>query len=291
MVKNAGDLASGNCSFRDCGAVYLFTNENIYGTLKTVGDISDRRVLTVGASGDHAFEAYLAGAGIVDTFDINLNQKNIIELKSCMIKKLPYGQFMDFFFSSDNFFNQKILTPIQSSFSDDVRKFLARCADGNILDRFRYRAAYTKEYNIKNLQYISNKENYSLLRDRLPETIRFIHSDISSLKNKLNPKYDLMLLSNIVTYLYPNSCDFEEKLLCTYKDILVPLVLDGVTNGGRVYFYYDWGVNSAAWANFMDYFQAKYRPDMSMVARVVSPAYCKSINDIVLYATKKQKTL
>ena len=75
-------------AFHDHAPVYLFTNENIYGTLKTAGDISNKKILTVGASGDHVFESYLLGARDVHTFDINSSQKNVIELKNHMIREL-----------------------------------------------------------------------------------------------------------------------------------------------------------------------------------------------------------
>ena len=64
MIKQAGiDIwATETYAFQDRDPVYLFTNENISGTLKTAPNISGARVLAVGASGDHAFESYLAGA-------------------------------------------------------------------------------------------------------------------------------------------------------------------------------------------------------------------------------------
>ena len=83
--------------FKNGAPVYVFTNENIAGYMPALGDITGARVLSVGASGDHAFESYLAGASHVDTFDINSNQKNIIELKTHMIRHLPYEKFTEFF--------------------------------------------------------------------------------------------------------------------------------------------------------------------------------------------------
>ena len=80
-------------AFHDHDPVYLFTNENIYGTLKTAGDISNKKILTVGASGDHVFESYLLGAKDVHTFDINSSQKNVIELKVSIISSNFFGVF------------------------------------------------------------------------------------------------------------------------------------------------------------------------------------------------------
>ena len=70
--------------------VFLFTNENISGYLDKMDDLSGKSVLSVAGSGDHAFECLLRDAKSVDTFDVNYLQKHVIELKSKMIKHLPY---------------------------------------------------------------------------------------------------------------------------------------------------------------------------------------------------------
>src|SRR5574344_937861 len=238
-------------AFHDHAPVYLFTNENIYGTLKTAGDISNKKILTVGASGDHVFESYLLGARDVHTFDINSSQKNVIELKNHMIRELSYADFMDFFFSRKNFFNQKILTPIKSKFSDDLQAFLKKCTIGDIRKDFKYRAAHTSEYDINKLQYIASKSNFNTVRDRLPEHIPFKHCDISTVRIAMQDnvqkygshylehanipfeqsgpelhadfteQYDLILLSNIFSYLYSDSYNIEEKLTQTQRNVLV----------------------------------------------------------------------
>lgn len=80
-------------AFQDKSPVYLFTNENVAGYLRPI-NLQDARVLSIGASGDHAFEAYLAGAKHVDTFDINSWQKPVIELKTHMIRNLDYKSLL-----------------------------------------------------------------------------------------------------------------------------------------------------------------------------------------------------
>lgn len=305
-------------AFQDGDPVYLFTNENIYGTLKTAGDISGKKILTVGASGDHAFESYLLGAGDVHTFDINSNQKNVIELKNHMIRRLPYADFMDFFFNRRNFFNQKILMPIKSNFSDNLRAFLKKCNGRNKLrDNFKYRTAYTSEYDIKRLQYIANENNYNVVRDRLPEHIPFKHCDISTVykamqyrvqnygSNNLNQinkitdtphlyadfteRYDLILLSNIFSYLYGYARDVSQRLSYMHRNVLEPLIANNTTDDGRVYFHYAWGEKASAWVNFLHYFQTENDLPTKLVARTVDGAYHNYKYDMVLYATRKQR--
>lgn len=306
-------------AFHDHAPVYLFTNENIYGTLKTAGDISNKKILTVGASGDHVFESYLLGARDVHTFDINSSQKNVIELKNHMIRELSYADFMDFFFSRKNFFNQKILTPIKSKFSDDLQAFLKKCTIGDIRKNFKYRAAHTSEYDINKLQYIASKSNFNTVRDRLPEHIPFKHCDISTVRIAMQEnvrkygthylehanipfeqsgpelhadfteQYDLILLSNIFSYLYSDSYNIEEKLTQTQRNVLVPLIANNLSENGRVYFHYDWNGKTAAWVNFLHYFQSKYNPTVQYVARTVDGAFHDYKFDMVLYATRKQR--
>lgn len=316
MTTIRDDLFS-TYAFQDGDPVYLFTNENIHGTLKTAGDISGKKVLTVGASGDHVFESYLLGAGNVHTFDINSNQKNVIELKNHMIRGLPYANFMDFFFDKKNFFNQKILIPIKSNFSDDLRTFLKKCNGLDKRKNFKYRAAYTSEYNIKRLQYIANENNYNIVRDRLPEQIPFKHCDISTVykamqycvqhygSNYLNQKikftkmpamyadftekYDLILLSNIFSYLYPDSYDVEDKLSYMHRNILAPLIANNTTENGRVYFHYAWDEKTLPWVNFLNYYQTQHVMPTELVARTVDSAYKDCVYDVVLYATRRQK--
>jgi hypothetical protein len=275
--------------FHDGDPVYLFTNENIYGTLKTAGDLANKKILTVGASGDHVFESYLLGAGDVHTFDINSNQKNVIELKNHMIRNLPYDNFMDFFFSTDNFFNQNILTPIRHKLSDNLRNFLKKCSDKDIRGNFKDRAAINSEYEIKRLQYISNESNYNTVRDRLPERIPFQRCSLSQLANTTTQKYDLILLSNIFDYLYSASYDKALKLIHTCNDILTPLLTNNITPKGRIYFEYLWDADTYAWVNFLNYFQTHNAPPIEMVARSIDPAFKNSLYDAVLYATRRQK--
>lgn len=289
MIKASNTDLFSSYAFHDGDPVYLFTNENVYGTLKTAGDLANKKILTVGASGDHVFESYLLGAGDVHTFDINSNQKNVIELKNHMIRNLPYANFMDFFFSTDNFFNQNILKPIRHKLSNNLQNFLKKCSDNDICKNFKYRAAFTSEYEIKMLQYISNESNYNTVRDRLPKQIPFLHCSLSQLANTTTQKYDLILLSNIFDYLYSDSYDKALKLIHTCNDILTPLLTNNITPKGRIYFEYLWDANTYAWVNFLDYFQTHNAPPIEMVARAIDPACKNSLYDAVLYATRNQR--
>lgn len=308
-------------SFQDGLPVYLFTNENISGVLATMGNISGKRILTVASSGDHAFESYLAGASHVDTFDINSFQKNVIELKTHMIKHLPYSDFMNFFFDKKDFFNQKILAPVTNLFSANLRNFMSICSStDNVRQNFKYMKPCSADYNTKRLQYISCEQNYNNLSDKLPHAIPFKHCDISTAyrctqyyvqryginylekKSKLShipapklyanffEKYDLILLSNIFDYIFHQAKDTSEKIRLTHLHILSPLSANNLNPNGRIYFHYNWGNRfQNAWINFIQYFESQYSFPTKLGARAIDAANKQDKYDIVLYTKNRTR--
>lgn len=227
--------------FKNGAPVYVFTNENIAGYMPALGDIKGARVLSVGASGDHAFESYLAGASHVDTFDINSNQKNIIELKTHMIRHLPYEKFTEFFLRTNNFFNQKILSPIKNEFSDDLNEFLAQYERrGNRMFWNPY--GISSGFDMFKISYLQDPNKYYELRKRLPEKISFTNCDIRDISAKFTQEYDVILLSNIVDYVYGTIFHEHSKLLpFFYRDVIVPMSHKNLTyENGRICFEYLW---------------------------------------------------
>ena len=64
--------------------VYPFTTENIAGYIERL-DLKDKSVLTVGSSGDQAFNALLLGANRIVLYDINPNTYEFLKLKKDLI--------------------------------------------------------------------------------------------------------------------------------------------------------------------------------------------------------------
>lgn len=181
------------------------------------------------------------------------------------------------------------MIPIKPNFSDDLRTFLKKCNGLDKRKNFKYRAAYTSKYNIKRLQYIANENNYNIVRDRLPERIPFKHCDIAKSVYSITEKYDLILLSNIFSYLYAYSRDTAQRLHYMHRNVLAPLIVNNTTNDGRVYFHYAWGERTEAWVNFLHYFQTQNALPSKLVARTVDGAYHNYEFDTVLYATRNQR--
>lgn len=244
-------------AFQDKSPVYLFTNENVAGYLRPI-NLQDARVLSIGASGDHAFEAYLAGAKHVDTFDINSWQKPVIELKTHMIRNLDYQKFVDFFFSQNHFFDMSMLNGIQSSFSPELRDFLAKYRSSS-KDVLKYGTAQNSNYKICYLSYLADPAKYEKLSKVLPEQIPFRHCNLTDLSSQTSARYDFMMLSNVFEYLYQNSGipDYAGRLMAYYNGVLDGLVQQNLTKEGAICFHYMWGANPVAWANYLGHFEDK----------------------------------
>lgn len=282
-------------TFQDKSPVYLFSNENISGYLRPL-NLQDARVLSVGASGDHAFEAYLAGAEHVDTFDINSMQRPVVELKTHMIRELDYDAFRDFFFSKNHFFDTQMLRGIQSSFSPELQRFLQDCKSKRA-SVLKYDAAQNPLYKTDYISYLQSPEQYEQLSRALPEQIPFRHCNLMDLSRDLDGKYDFMMLSNIFEYLYQNSgiLDFGSRMMAYYRDVLQDLSRHNLKPGGKICYHYMWGGSPAAWANFMGYFEdEEFYPatrDRSTTFRsvAVEPMMRGDLWDIALFMSKKSR--
>ncbi|MBR5625889.1 MAG: DUF3419 family protein [Alphaproteobacteria bacterium] len=298
-MSNVDEQISHTYSFQDRGPVYIFTNENIAGYLNTIGDLRGKNILSVAASGDQAFHAYLAGAKHVDTFDINSFQNNIVELKLHMIKYLPYDKFMTFFFDQNNFFNCKIIEPISDKFSKKLSEFIQYYLKDGI-KMIRYRAATAEDFRIRDkVPYLYSPDKYYKLRDCLPEKIDFKRCDISEIPKKFNMQYDVILLSNIFEYLYMgyNLLSTEQRIVQFYRDTLSKIADKNLTHeSGKIVFNYMWNTTPDAWNSFMDYFNKKNLiPISSTIERKFYARAVDAISkpnsgwDVALIMSQKQK--
>ena len=296
---NLGAVPAGNnhCPF---GRTYLFTNENIPGYISNF-DMRGKRVLSVAAGGDHAFECLLNGASYVDTFDINYAQKPIVELKSRMIRSLPYEDFMDFFFDKVHFFDRKIIEPIWNDFSQELRLYIDwyYCL-GSVAPHhmFVYGRSNAPSYNIDNISYVADKSKYEFLAHRLPKKINFIHTDAYDIHTKIDKQYDFILMSNIFDYLEIPRFDAHSTLVHCYNKLLKPLSEHNLAEqNGYIMFDYIWSANKSGiyvgpekWKFFMRKFNRQKKDMGQQMQRMdISSPFGPDYVDSVLYMTQNQK--
>ena len=287
------DIVPAGGNHNALGRVYLFTNENIADYVKKF-DMQGKRVLSVAAGGDHAFECLLNGASFVDTFDVNYSQKPIQELKTHMIKSLPYEDFMDFFFNDWSFFDKKILEPIWHDFSPELQLYLDwyySIGPSAPMRMFVYGAS---DSHTGSVSYITSKAAYEQLAHKLPPRIKFTHLNAHDISSKIDTQYDFILLSNIFDYLDLPRADASETLACCYDKFLKPLSDKNLSsNGGHVLFNYMWDtsfVSLEKWNSFAKKFNRKkkdYGHKMHMLD-IESP-FDSDIRNNVLYMTQNQK--
>lgn len=67
-------------------SIYRFATENL--NFMNAFDYSNKRVLSVGGSGDQMLEAYRRGAAHVTCFDVNIQSQFFIELKMAALKNI-----------------------------------------------------------------------------------------------------------------------------------------------------------------------------------------------------------
>lgn len=284
--------------------VFLFTNENIAGYLQQMNSVNGKKVLTVASSGDHAFECMLNGAQHIDTFDVNYLQKHIVELKSKMIKYLPYFDFMRFFFDKQNFFNREIIKPIWHTFSPGLKIFLNKYYRSGDSSMFRYRKSQSPYYNVDRITYIRDPAAYEHLGRIMPNNINFKRTDLTNITKQFEATYDTILLSNISEYMYEELPNSATKVQLFYNNILMPIAEKNLSKkGGQICFNYAWHAHQSDFAEIIKHIRynkcslidcfdfMSYDLEMVAVPSVCSDAVLllNPLPDIALYMTQNQR--
>lgn len=192
--------------------IYPFTNENIKDYYKNI-DFNDKNVLSVVGSGDHILNAYLSGAKSVDAFDVNPLSKYYSELKIAGIKTFAIDDFVTFFYKIDDnkYMNLNKYHFLRSNLRDEYKLFwdyYIKLLNFNLINLKK--EIYDKLFNydipnikdvIKSNKYLSNYEDYYKLRNILKDKITTYYDLNVFDLDKINKKYDIILLSNIAAYL------------------------------------------------------------------------------------------
>lgn len=284
------------------GPVFLFANENISGYLSRLNSLQDKTVLSVAASGDHAFESLLAGAKSVDLFDINYLQKHVVELKSVMIKHLSYSDFMRFFFDEKRFLDRTIVEPIWHLFSPGLKVFMTHFYRSQNSAMFRYNHAQHNEYSIDQFEYIKYPSEYKNLGRIMPNKFNFTRADVSEIPTKFNGVYDRILLSNIFEYQYIDLSDYDKRLMQFYHQVLTPIADKNLNvDGGQICFDYVWRGNVSQWADALGAIQDRlHNPidDFDAAVRNINVVPVKSVlassslshnPDLAMVLTQRQR--
>lgn len=193
-------------------SIYFHSNERLKEIFSGV-DVKDKDILTVLASGDHAFYAFDNGARSVDTFDINKLAIHYYYLRTWVIK------YMNIFYPDtiNNKYLKRIINIVEPHSAEEKsslrfwRKYIKFISDEETNELF----CYSENPNINKIDDISR------IRRRLKnDKVNFYNIDISE-KIDIRKKYHVIFTSNIGDYIVHDASTFK-----LYRDNLDGLLAE-----------------------------------------------------------------
>lgn len=193
------------------GKVYAFSNENLDDLFNKL-DLKDKKVLTVGSSGDQALYSLLYGAKDITIADLNIYTKPFVEFKIAAIKAFDKKAFLETFYS---------LMCKRETFIKDTKTYskISRYLDGKskiFWDNIFLEGDPELLYGFFQIcgAFSYEKINYDKLRNKLLNNdykINYIFANYEEFPKVLKEKYNLILLSNIKDYYYNYEDIFTHK--------------------------------------------------------------------------------
>ena len=224
--------------------VYPFTTESIRYYMK---DLSNKSVLSVASSGDHAIEAYAHGAKSVDTFDLNVFTNYYQELKIEALKQLSFEEFHSMFTNEGHGENDEetfdIFNKIRNQLSKktiEIFEYIIKTYvyDNDMLNNYMFFTKAKDDECKRRLDYFDEKKYYEVQKMLQGKTTTYINTNLLNLCEQLNKKYDYIFLSNISSYI--RDIDVMISILKELKEFLKK---DGVIYFGYVYGDDDFALN------------------------------------------------
>jgi len=210
--------------------LYPFTNENLKGYYSSI-DFKEKDVLCVTSSGDHALNALVLGAKNIHSFDINPLAKYYSELKIAAIQALTLEEFILFFYNK-SYFDRKKYYLKKEIYLEKISKFLDKnvklfwnyifenYTSKDIYNSYLFVNDHLKLKGLVQANYYFNEKTFNELKNILKEK-KIIYHDVN-LKdlNKLNHKFDIVILSNIPTFLMDI---YKKDVLEKFKELIETL--------------------------------------------------------------------
>ena len=234
MLYNVGEFSR----------LYTFTTENISGYIKHF-DLPDKKLLTVGSSGDQVLNSYFAGARDITLFDINPFSRYYTFLKIAAIISLSYTQFRIFFFKhglkfyyNRHMFHKTLFAKIKPTLKAlDYESYLLFDEIFNKYEPEQIRSRLFEDDETRNKviegfnNYLHSEEEYNKMKKILTDiAFKFIQGDIY--QDQIPGTYDNIFLSNL-----SNVKPFEE-----YKALLEKIDSQNLNSGGSMQIAYLWDI-------------------------------------------------
>ncbi len=279
--------------------LYPYATENLAGLFQNI-DVSNKDCLTITGSFDQGLDMALLGAKSITAFDINPLTIPYAELKKALIltgyRRDIYFEYLNGYYESisDLTLNPTIFNNISRNLTQDAYIFWQdmfskfnkqQISTGLFYDGLPY-------YEQEEFTNYMKKDNYQKLAQRLPFVdINLKECDILTLPNELSRMYDIIYLSNIISY--PNSIynnkNPREKLK-VYKDLIRNYSTFLKEDGKIISYIYDPNNNQAC--DELPIFNKELREEVffeEAYSYVYFPAYFSNTQDACLIYTKEKR--
>ncbi len=213
---------------------YVSSNEYLSEYMREM-DLRDKKIATVGTSGDQFFNALLQGCRDITIIDANPYARIFVEYKIAMIKNLDFETFNETVKGSQ-MFNWKIYAKISHSLSDKSKQFwdtlmleIEEKIDDTIdqFDQNKLARQLVHREAVFFSDFYKDEETYLKLQEALIDDnyqLEFIVADLHQFPRFLKGNYDLIMLSNIFAYHEVGDMrkKFEETVESLYNERLNP---------------------------------------------------------------------
>lgn len=203
-IKNTISFINGK-TIKGYGRIYSSSNEDILDLYADI-DFKNKNVLSVLASGDQAFMAYLKGATSVDLFDVNKLTLYYYYLRIWTMK------YFHTFYAEPylcKLFIEKLISKVRAESDIEFscfeywRIFLKQLEDHDLRKLF---------FSLSTIIQLSDEELKRLCNSLKKKKSTFYNVDISSEIN-IQKKYDIIITSNIPDWIYSS-----DESLKKYKE-------------------------------------------------------------------------
>ncbi len=226
--------------------IYSFTTENIAGYIDYF-DLNNKKLLTIGSSGDQILNAFYNGARDITLFDINEYAKYYVYLKISAISSLSYQEFILFFFRHNHhpfkknkyMFSQEIFNKIKNNLRQfDYESYLffdelfSLYSPDKIRDEL-FNDDEDRTVVIKGMnKYLQDEQSYNKIKAIIKE-IHFEYQWGDIFEDNINGNFDNIFLSNL--------CSITS--LENLKTLLQKLDKNNLNSKGSVLFGYLWNIS------------------------------------------------
>lgn len=208
------------------GKAFAISNEQLAKVFDNL-NLTNKKVLTVGSSGDQVLNSILCGSKDVTIIDANIYSQYFIEYKLAFIKNLDFNNFKNLFIKPE-FFDWKIYAKISHELSPKVKQFwdtlILEIDNDSYSDKFSSKTIKDNmlmvDHTDRHSLFYKDEKVYNKLQKLLKNAdlkINYITAELEDFPKILNQKYHYINLSNIYDYYMQNKQKFTKIIEELYE--------------------------------------------------------------------------